>query len=301
MIDPAATIAIVGAGAMGTAIAKGAQAAGRSVTAVASRHPERAAGLAEELGAVLVGDAAEASDHADVIMLCVPDDAIAPVATTLRNVGNKLVVHTAGAKGLVVLDVAAGRGAHTGSLHPVMVVAAGGREHEALCGATVAIDGGDVARDWLTSFARDLHMEPVSIPAEHRALYHLSAAMVEQIERAGSMPPTWACFEQCDLSDNWTSPDRFDWIVVSGTLNTMEQPLAETILHTAWQSCDIGLTFNFLSDRPHPRWHDADLGPAHRFHLPAWYAWALERTPLVACRQDYLDGHDATILMRRRR
>ena len=83
---------------MGTAIAKGAQAAGRSVTAVASRHPERAAGLAEELGAVLVGDAAEASDHADVIMLCVPDDAIAPVATTLRNVGNKLVVHTAGAK-----------------------------------------------------------------------------------------------------------------------------------------------------------------------------------------------------------
>ncbi len=163
---------------MGTAIAKGAQAAGRSVTAVASRHPERAAGLAEELGAVLVGDAAEASDHADVIMLCVPDDAIAPVATTLRNVGNKLVVHTAGAKGLVVLDVAAGRGAHTGSLHPVMVVAAGGREHKALCGATVAIDGGDVARNWLTSFARDLHMEPVSIPAEHRALYHLSAAMV---------------------------------------------------------------------------------------------------------------------------
>ncbi len=136
---------------------------------------------------------------------------------------------------------------------------------------------------------------------EQPARYVGLDAMVEQIERAGSMTPTWACFEQCDLSDNWTSPDRFDWIVVSGTLNTMEQPLAETILHTAWQSCDIGLTFNFLSDRPHPRWHDADLGPAHRFHLPAWYAWALERTPLVACRQDYLDGHDATILMRRHR
>lgn len=178
MIDATATIAIVGAGAMGTAIARGAHAAGRRVTAIASRHLDRAAVLAEQLDAVLVDEAADTAAHADVIMLCVPDDAITPVAGTLRDVGDKIVAHTAGAKGLVVLDVAAGRGAHTGSLHPVMVVAAGGRAHEALRGATAAVDGTDVARAWLTSFADDLQMEPVHIPAEHRALYHLSAAMV---------------------------------------------------------------------------------------------------------------------------
>jgi predicted short-subunit dehydrogenase-like oxidoreductase (DUF2520 family) len=127
---------------------------------------------------VLVGETAALSKHADVIMLCVPDDAIAPVAATLRDVGGALVAHTSGAKGLAVLDVAAGRGAHTGSLHPVMVLAAGGREHDALRGATVAVDGREPAKEWLNSFAEDLHMEPISVPSEHRALYHLSAAMV---------------------------------------------------------------------------------------------------------------------------
>jgi predicted short-subunit dehydrogenase-like oxidoreductase (DUF2520 family) len=178
MIRTDATIAIVGAGAMGSAIAMGAHRAGRNVTALASRHHDRARGLAKELGAVLVTEAADIIEHADVILLCVPDDAIAAVAGTLKEVTDKLIVHTAGAKGLTVLDVAAARGACTGSLHPVMVVAAGGRGHEALQGATAAIDGNDPACVWLTAFARDLQMEPVTIPAEHRALYHLSAAMV---------------------------------------------------------------------------------------------------------------------------
>lgn len=178
MIRTDATIAIVGAGAMGSAIAMGAHRAGRNVTALASRHHDRARGLAKELGAVLVTEAADIIEHADVILLCVPDDAIAAVAGTLKEVADKLIVHTAGAKGLAVLDVAAARGACTGSLHPVMVIAAGGRGHEALQGATAAIDGNDPACVWLTAFARDLQMEPVTIPAEHRALYHLSAAMV---------------------------------------------------------------------------------------------------------------------------
>jgi predicted short-subunit dehydrogenase-like oxidoreductase (DUF2520 family) len=178
MIRTDATIAIVGAGAMGSAIAMGAHRAGRNVTALASRHHDRVRGLAKELGAVLVTEAADIIEHADVILLCVPDDAIAAVAGTLKEVTDKLIVHTAGAKGLTVLDVAAARGACTGSLHPVMVVAAGGRGHEALQGATAAIDGNDPACAWLTDFARDLQMEPVTIPAEHRALYHLSAAMV---------------------------------------------------------------------------------------------------------------------------
>lgn len=178
MMQRDATIAIVGAGAMGSAIARGAHCAGRKVTALASRHHDRTTELAHELGAVLVTDAADIVEHADVILLCVPDDAIAPVAGTLKSVTNKLIVHTAGAKSLTVLDVAAKRGAATGSLHPVMVVAARGRGHKALQGATAAIDGDEATCAWLSGFARDLHMDPVTIPAEHRALYHLSAAMV---------------------------------------------------------------------------------------------------------------------------
>ncbi len=133
----------------------------------------------------------------------------------------------------------------------------------------------------------------------HPACYVGLDALAAQIERAESEARAWAHFEQCDLSDHWTPTDRFDWVFVSGTLNTMEPALAEAVLESAWKCCDVGLVFNFLSDRPSDRWRDSDLGPAHRFHMPAWCAWALERTPLVACRQDYLDGHDATIVMRK--
>ena len=134
---------------------------------------------------------------------------------------------------------------------------------------------------------------------ERPARYVGIDALAEQIEVARTRAPAWASFEQCDVSNNWSTSTRFDWVLVSGTINTMDPALAEAVLRTAWQACEIGLVFNFLSDRPHARWRGHDLGPAHRFHLPAWCAWALERTPLVACRQDYLDGHDATITMRR--
>jgi predicted short-subunit dehydrogenase-like oxidoreductase (DUF2520 family) len=178
MSDGHETIALIGAGAMGSALAHGAHAAGRRVTAIASRHPGRAQTLADAIGAELCNCPDDAAEKADVVLLCVPDDAIANIVATLRNVNGSIVAHTAGAKGLAALELAVGRGAHAGSIHPVMVIAAGGRGHEALRGATAAIDGDDVACKWLTAFAQDLALSPVSIPEAHRALYHLSASLV---------------------------------------------------------------------------------------------------------------------------
>ena len=60
-----------------------------------------------------------------------------------------------------------------------------------------------------------------------------------------------------------------------------------------------GVVFNFLSDRCHERFADRDLTPARRFDTAAWLDWSLHQTPLVSFTQDYLDGHDATILLRK--
>ncbi len=164
---------------MGTALADGIRAADRRVAALASRHPARSNSVAQRVGAQLVQTPQEAAACADVILLCVPDDAISGVAGELSDVQGKLIVHTAGARGLAALDVAAGRGALTGSIHPVMVVAGGGRGHHAFHGASAAIDGGcEEATSWLTSLATDLGFIPLTVPASHRALYHLSASLV---------------------------------------------------------------------------------------------------------------------------
>ncbi len=90
-----------------------------------------------------------------------------------------------------------------------------------------------------------------------------------------------------------------DVLVFSGSLNTLRGKEARRVLERAWDALATApgrvLVFNFLSDL-HPS--TAETGPAHRFRTAKMTAWAMERTPLVRVRTDYLNGHDATIAMR---
>ena len=123
-------------------------------------------------------------------------------------------------------------------------------------------------------------------------------AVDEQVKHAREVH-AGATFVHLDISMASTLPSGFDWVVISGTLNTMDDATTLHVLDLAWDAAALGLAFNFLSDRPGLKWQSRPLGPARRHQLPVLMAWALERTPLVACRQDYLEGHDATLVMRR--
>ncbi len=124
-------------------------------------------------------------------------------------------------------------------------------------------------------------------------------AIEEQVIHARTDLPGWAGVEVADVAAGNPLPEGFDWVVSSGTLNTMQDVDAMRVLDAAWAACVRGLVFNVLSDSPHPRWHNRDLGPARRHDVRGLVAWSMERTALVTCRQDYLDGHDATIALRR--
>ena len=123
-------------------------------------------------------------------------------------------------------------------------------------------------------------------------------ALDDQVKHAREVH-AGATFVHLDLSMASTLPSGFDWVVISGTLNTMDDATTLHVLDLAWDAAALGLAFNFLSDRPGLKWQSRPLGPARRHQLQELMAWALERTPLVACRQDYLEGHDATLVMRR--
>jgi hypothetical protein len=105
-----------------------------------------------------------------------------------------------------------------------------------------------------------------------------------------------------DFAGDARAFERFndvDVIVFSGSLNTFEQPHALRVLENAWAATREALVFNFLSARCPVARRGDDTGPAHRFDPLALLDWALDQTPLVQFRQDYLGGHDATIAMRR--
>ena len=102
------------------------------------------------------------------------------------------------------------------------------------------------------------------------------------------------------LPDLLVSDAGAEVFVFSGSLNTLMQPDAERVLARFWDALHASgrgtLLFNFLSLR-HDRSQTPANPPAVRFDPVQLLGWALERTPLVRLRHDYLGGHDATIVM----
>ncbi len=176
MIDQRTPITIVGAGALGQALALAIHRSGRTIDCIVSRSESRGANLAKMVDAKLMSSCQGMNSQA--VILCVPDDVITSVASQLDSQSGSLVAHCAGSRGLEVLEACTKKKAHAGSIHPVMVLARGGRGPEAMEGATAAIEGDEVSAPWLQKLACDLGMDPVVIPPERRALYHLSAALV---------------------------------------------------------------------------------------------------------------------------
>lgn len=90
-------------------------------------------------------------------------------------------------------------------------------------------------------------------------------------------------------------------LVFSGSLNTCGQDLALRVLDRAWRAVEGrpggAVAFNFLSMACGTMWRGVNTGPATRFDPVAMLSFALQRTPRVLFRQEYLDGHDASIVM----
>ena len=88
-----------------------------------------------------------------------------------------------------------------------------------------------------------------------------------------------------------------DWVIISGTLNTMDQDDAERLMEICLTAARVGVAFNFLSDQPDAYHLTKALGPARRHSTTQWLSWALRRSPLVAFEQRHLGGHDAAIVI----
>jgi len=144
------TIAIVGRGRLGPALAGALSAAGHSVAGPLGRGAD--------------------GSGADVVLLCVPDGAIAAAAGAVTPRDGLLVGHCSGATGLDALAPHEAFG-----LHPLMTVTHAGATF-AGAGAAVA---GSTGRALATArrLATSLGMLPFAVVDEDRAAYHAAAAV----------------------------------------------------------------------------------------------------------------------------
>ncbi len=169
---------IVGAGAVGSALGLALTRAGWPISAVASRDPVRRERFKELVGGTRAfAEVTPLLDEVELIILAVPDDAIAALARTIRLYSGQALIHTSGALGAEVLEPAMAAGTQVGSFHPLVAFADSERAVEALHGATVAVEGDDQLVALLAEMAAAIGAHAVRLAPGTKAAYHAAAVL----------------------------------------------------------------------------------------------------------------------------
>lgn len=178
-------VGVVGAGAVGGAIARALAARGARVERIFSRTLDHARALAAALPA---GEAVASADAvaaaSDTVLVAVPDDAIAQVAAATHWRAGQLVVHLSGAQGADALGGDGTQGARIAALHPLMTFPRVAESSSAeatlqrLAGCAWAFEAEDEASiDQVNAIIEAFDGRAIRLTAADRAPYHLAAVL----------------------------------------------------------------------------------------------------------------------------
>ena len=171
-------IGFIGAGQLAVPLAMSLAKAGYLVVGAASRSQASAENLSSGIAdARAFDDAQSLADASDLVVIAVPDDAIAPVTRSLAWQKRHSVVHCSGATEVSSLAAAAEQGASIGGFHPLQTFTNAEAAMKTLPGCTVGIEAEEEALlNLLWSMAQALGCNPIRLPAGARALYHASGS-----------------------------------------------------------------------------------------------------------------------------
>ncbi len=172
-----ARVVLAGPGRAGRAFARSWKAAGGTIAQVIVRPLPDGGALPPELSdAEAVPFGRRGLPDCDVLVVALPDDAIAPAAVELaQSIVCRFALHLSGALPAHVLEPFAQRGAAVASLHPVRPFT--GAADEDWRGAFVAIEGDAPAVEAAAAMARLVAARPHVLTLEAKPLYHAAASI----------------------------------------------------------------------------------------------------------------------------
>jgi predicted short-subunit dehydrogenase-like oxidoreductase (DUF2520 family) len=186
-------VGVIGAGRVGTALAVALRRAGHRIaaaSAVSSASRER---VDRYLSGTPVLQPADVIAAADLVLLTVPDDALAGLVRGLAATGaplaGRMLAHTSGRHGLAVLEPATDLGALPLALHPVMTFTGRADDADKLAGISFGVTAPTVLRPAAEVLVMEMGGEPVFIAEADRGLYHAALAgaanhLVTQVAQA---------------------------------------------------------------------------------------------------------------------
>ncbi|RKR88984.1 putative short-subunit dehydrogenase-like oxidoreductase (DUF2520 family) [Micromonospora pisi] len=175
------TVGVIGTGRVGAVLGAALTRAGHRVIAASGVSVAAKARIAELLPAATHLPAAEvARAGVDLLIIAVPDDALAAVVAGLAETGalhpDQLVLHTSGAHGLGVLAPAAAVGARPLAVHPAMTFTGTADDLARLPGISYGVTVPAELRAFAARLVADLGGVPEWVAETDRPLYHAALA-----------------------------------------------------------------------------------------------------------------------------
>jgi predicted short-subunit dehydrogenase-like oxidoreductase (DUF2520 family) len=171
-------VGVVGAGRVGAVLGAALSRAGHHVvaaSAVSDASRRRAAAL---LPGVPLRPPEEVARQAELLLLAVPDDALAPLCRALAGAARPgaLVAHTSGRDGIAVLGPMTAVSALPLALHPVMTFTGTDVDLQRLAGACFGVTAPAALRPVAEALVLEMGAEPVWVEESARPLYHAALA-----------------------------------------------------------------------------------------------------------------------------
>ena len=173
-------VGIVGAGRVGAVLGAALARAGHVVSAVSAVSEESLERAATLLPGVPVKPIPEVVAGAHLVVLAVPDDALADLIAGLSATGTftpgQLVMHTSGAHGISVFESAAGSDIVPLAIHPAMTFTGTPLDLDRLHDCCFGVTTPDLARPLGEALVIEMGGDPVWVAEEDRVTYHAALA-----------------------------------------------------------------------------------------------------------------------------
>ena len=173
-------IGIISAGKVGTALGSALRAQGHTIIGAYARSADSVDRLEVMLPSVPALDFPQIVESSELVLLAVPDDALAPLVQEIAQLGlwqpGQIVVHTAGHFGVNVLQPAAQAGALCLAIHPAMTFTGTSLDVSRLQGCPFAITAAAPYQAIGHALVVEMGGTSVVIAEEDREIYHAALA-----------------------------------------------------------------------------------------------------------------------------